>query len=151
MHCREHLTISDLKSLISNIFRAIDFQALLGNAGGAIGLILGYSILQIPTAFALFGPKVIRVEGKRKPNGISMSVSTIEDQNCSLGKRNKTSRNSPEYCDSTGRFFQQEKEKIQPDDNIVLHLMEKRLEKRIEKMEQLIKRHCEDEKESNLK
>ena len=88
--------------------------------------------------------------GKWKPNGITTNVSTIEDQNCSLGKRNKTSRNSPEYCDSTGRFFQQEKEKIQPDNIIALHLMEKRLEKRIEKMEQLIKRHCEDEKESDL-
>ena len=30
------------------IFRAIDFQALLGTVGGYIGLILGYTVLQIP-------------------------------------------------------------------------------------------------------
>ena len=29
-------------------FRAIDFQALIGNIGGYIGLLLGYSLLQIP-------------------------------------------------------------------------------------------------------
>ena len=29
-------------------FRAIDFQALIGNIGGYIGLCLGYSILQVP-------------------------------------------------------------------------------------------------------
>ena len=28
--------------------RAIDFQALIGNVGGYIGLVLGYSIVQIP-------------------------------------------------------------------------------------------------------
>ena len=30
------------------ICRAIDFQALVGNIGGYIGLLLGYSLLQIP-------------------------------------------------------------------------------------------------------
>ena len=30
------------------IFRAIDFESLLGTVGGYIGLILGYTILQIP-------------------------------------------------------------------------------------------------------
>ena len=30
-------------------FRAIDIQALIGNVGGYIGLVLGYSFLQIPS------------------------------------------------------------------------------------------------------
>ena len=34
-------------------YRAIDVQALVGNAGGYIGLLLGYSVLQIPEFFLL--------------------------------------------------------------------------------------------------
>ena len=40
-----------IKSFLLTIFphfRAIDIQALIGNVGGYIGLVLGYSLLQIP-------------------------------------------------------------------------------------------------------
>ena len=46
-YSQHHTTVLDFFP----IFRAMDIQTLVGNAGGYIGLFLGYSFLQIPQAF----------------------------------------------------------------------------------------------------
>lgn len=70
----------------NSYFRAIDFQALLGNVGGYIGLILGYSILQMPDLVGLIlstGKIYFSrfTENKIKPNSTNFTthVETISD------------------------------------------------------------------------
>ena len=63
--------------------RAVEFQELLGSVGGYIGLILGYTILQIPELIAMLFAKVktlrFKVVGRHgdlKGNTISVLTST---------------------------------------------------------------------------
>ena len=51
---------------LPHIYRAIDFNALVGSIGAYIGLFLGYSILQIPDFIQLISPQFKKYLAKRK-------------------------------------------------------------------------------------
>ena len=64
--------------------RAVEFQELLGSVGGYIGLILGYTILQIPELIAMLFAKVktlrFKVVGRREDLKGNTSVLTSTDK-----------------------------------------------------------------------
>ena len=85
MYSLTNLTTSvddNFTTVLSNN-RAVEFQELLGSVGGYIGLILGYTILQIPELIAMLFAKVktlrFKVVGRHgdlKGNTISVLTST---------------------------------------------------------------------------
>ena len=61
--------------LFSFYIRAIDAQALIGTIGGYIGLFLGYSLLQVPSAISFFVTRLSNSlidlkSGKQKANRV---------------------------------------------------------------------------------
>ena len=67
------------------ILRAIDFQGLLGTVGGYIGLILGYTVIQLPEFLAtVFGKmrttvqRFVNKQNQRKVNSICVLPRTID-------------------------------------------------------------------------
>ena len=95
-------------------------QALIGNVGGAIGLILGYSILQIPSVFTFLGRQTQNWFGNTKITSLKNAKPEV-------------------YFDSADNFFRLNKEKFKLENVSVLIAMENRLEKRIKRIEKLVK------------
>ena len=50
--------VTEIQSITYCFHRAIDFQALVGNVGGYIGLCLGYNFLQIPGLILVLSRKL---------------------------------------------------------------------------------------------
>ena len=97
---------------------------MIGNVGGAIGLILGYRILQIPGVFTLLGRQIPNWFGNRKTT---------------IPKNAK-----PEaYFDSAENFFRLDKEKLKVENVSLLIAMENRFEKRFKRIEKMVEKHCE--------
>ena len=72
------------------LFRAIDIQGLIGNVGGYIGLLLGYSFLQIPNFIILIVLRaknwVERIQDGRDPNQTkTLKVMVHENLSASQG------------------------------------------------------------------
>ena len=64
------------------IYRAIDFNALIGTIGGYIGLFLGYSILQIPDFLTQMATNVSMIWSKRKHKRKVEPLPIKIDENC---------------------------------------------------------------------
>ena len=86
MYSLTNLTTSgddNFTTVLSNN-RAVEFQELLGSVGGYIGLILGYTILQIPELIAMLFAKVktlrFKVVGRREDLKGNTSVLTSTDK-----------------------------------------------------------------------
>ena len=66
------------------IYRAIDFNALIGTIGGYIGLFLGYSILQIPDFLTQMATNISENWSNRKHKRKVEPIPIKIDNNCKL-------------------------------------------------------------------
>ena len=84
--------------------RAIDIQVLIGNAGGYIGLVLGYSLLQIPDFIIVIFTRTKRwlsqIENRRNQNHTKVWTVKLNDKE--LTSKGISQKETNEFCDTKG-------------------------------------------------